>query len=268
MNVLFIHGWACGWQDWIGVVSLLSKTVRPCIARLPGSPEGPALGNARSIHDVADYVAEQAQEQGFESFAVVGHSMGARIALDLAARWPNLTTRLLLVDGSNVPEDPADAGQRLLHQLTTLERRRWAAEVVAAMMVDGLNQGQRSHLIERIVRYEDEVLLAFYQAMADWDRKHFIGSLDRISCPVKVFQATSLDENEVRRSVVCHPHSRWLDTIRRRLHSADISLVPHCGHFVMLELPGLIADWLESIAAADQSAGCEPKELNNDQRIG
>ena len=43
MNVVFVHGWACGWQDWTGVTSLLPDDVDVGLSKLPGSPGGVPL---------------------------------------------------------------------------------------------------------------------------------------------------------------------------------------------------------------------------------
>ena len=245
MNVVFVHGWGCGWQDWTGVTSLLPDDVRICLSKLPGSPDGVPLEGKVSLKDCATQIISEADGLGFDRFTLVGHSMGARIALELAAHWPGHVSRLLLVDGSNVPEDPDKAVARLKGQLVQLGQPTWAEAAIGLMMVENLNRNQKQYLVTRAARHSANTLLAYYHAMAAWDRDDFMTALDHVTCPVTVLQSTSLDENEVRQSVTTHPSSHWLDAIRGRLSQAEIRLVSDTGHFVMLEHPQLVSSWIK-----------------------
>ena len=251
MNVVFIHGWACGWQDWTGVTSLLPDNVRVGLAKLPGSPGGGPLAGTMRLSDCAAHVLSQADHLGFDDFVLVGHSMGARIALELAAHWPERVDRLLLIDGSNVPEDPDHAASRLADQLRQFGLNGWAETAIDSMMVDNLAPDQRDLLVARATDHPEGALLAYYHAMAAWDRDGFMPALDRITCPVTVLQSTSLDENEMRRSVTAHPASNWLDAISVRVPCAEIRFVKDTGHFIMLECPQLVADWIQETPQSD-----------------
>lgn len=252
LNVMFVHGWACGWQDWSGVTSLLPERVRVGLVKLPGSPDAVPLEGAINLKDCVAHVIAQANDLGFDRFALVGHSMGARIAIELAAHWQGRVSDLLLLDGSNVPEDPDEAVARLTEQLGQLGQQAWAEAAFATMMLDNLDQGQKRDLVGRAANYSTDVLLAYYHAMAAWDRDNFTSAFGRLTCPVTILQSTSLDEHETRRSVATHPSSLWLNALRARIDRAAIRLVPNTGHFLMLEQPHLIADWVEGLMPVDR----------------
>ena len=55
------------------------------------------------LSDCAGHVIAHANDLDFDRFVLVGHSMGARIAIELAANWQERVSHLLLLDGSNVP---------------------------------------------------------------------------------------------------------------------------------------------------------------------
>jgi pimeloyl-ACP methyl ester carboxylesterase len=253
LNVVFVHGWACGWQDWSGVTSRLSDDFQIGVVKLPGSPDAVPLKGAISLSECAAHVIAHADELGFERFAVVGHSMGARIAIELAANWQGRVSHLLLLDGSNVPEDPDEAVARLAEQLAQHGQQKWAEETVEAMMVDYLDPDQKRDLVNRAAHYPADVLIAYYHAMAAWDRDNFVAAVDRLACPVTIMQSTSLDENEVRRPATTHPSSLWLDVLRARVRGAVINLVSNTGHFMMLERPQLIADWVKDRIQTDHT---------------
>lgn len=261
LNVIFVHGWACGWQDWSAVASRFSDDVKVGVVKLPGSPDAAPLEGAISLCDCAAHVIAFADELGFERFAVVGHSMGARIAIELAAHWQDRVSHLLLLDGSNVPEDPDDAVARLSQQLAHLGQHAWAAAAFETMMLDNLDPEQRRELVSRAADYPADVLLAYYYAMAAWDRDHFDAAVEKVTCPVTVMQSTSLDENELRHPVTSHPSSRWLDALSARLPRAVITPVPDAGHFLMLEQPQLVADWVEKTSQVYH--GTHPDKLKH-----
>jgi len=251
LNVIFVHGWGCGWQDWSDVSSLIPDSVQIGIAKLPGSPDAVQLEGAISLNDCAAHVIAHADELGFDRFALVGHSMGARIVIELAAKWQERVTHLLLVDGSNVPEDPDEAVARLAEQLAQQGQQEWASAAIQSMMVGNLEPDQTRDMVNRVAQYSSDVLLAYYHAMATWDRDRFLAAIDRLTCPVTILQSTSLDKHEVRQAVTHQSSSLWLDALRARLSQAVITLVSNTGHFIMLEQPQLIASWVEDILQAD-----------------
>ena len=129
-----------------------------------------------------------------------------------------------------------------------LGQQGWAEVAVETMMVDNLDPDQKRDLVSRAAHYSPDVLMAYYHAMASWDRDRFVAAVDRLACPIAIMQSTSLDENEVRRPVTSHPSSLWLDALRARHPRAVVTLVPNAGHFMMLEKPQLIADWVVDTA--------------------
>ena len=76
-----------------------------------------------SIEDMAAWIAELITESGFEAAAIVGHSMGALIGLELAGTRPELVTKLVLSGAAaalpvgDVLQEPADANERRAHEM-------------------------------------------------------------------------------------------------------------------------------------------------------
>lgn len=257
LNVIFVHGWACGWQDWSNVTSLLPDSIQIGIVKLPGSPEAISLEGAISLNECAAHIIEYANELDFDRFALIGHSMGARIAIELASNWQERVSHLLLLDGSNVPENPDDAVVRMSNQLSQLGQQEWSKTLVESMMVNNLDQSQKKNIINRASQYSIDVLKSYYYAMAEWDSDNFVSAVDQLNCPVTIFQSTSLDKNEVRQSVTNNPKSLWIDILSTRVPLTMIKLVPNTGHFIMFERPQLIVDWVEEILQIDHDVHAE-----------
>jgi pimeloyl-ACP methyl ester carboxylesterase len=87
-RVLALHGWARTRADWLPALSA------PALAAdLPGFGASPPPPTGWGSRDYAELLAPVLSEGGW---TVAGHSMGGRIALHLAAGWPELVDRLVL----------------------------------------------------------------------------------------------------------------------------------------------------------------------------
>lgn len=94
--VLLIHGAGMDGTVWqLQTRYLAYRGFRAVAVDLPGHghSEGDALA---SVEDMADWVARFVEVAGFGSVHVVGHSMGTFIALELASRYPALTSSITL----------------------------------------------------------------------------------------------------------------------------------------------------------------------------
>src|ERR1051325_7296668 len=103
-ELLFVPGWCCDHSAFQPQFDHFARThaVTSLDLRGVGQSDGPAEGY--SISELADDVAVFCAAVGIEKPVVVGHSLGGMIAVDLAARHPDLPSALVLVDPG--PIDP------------------------------------------------------------------------------------------------------------------------------------------------------------------
>ena len=81
-TVLMLHGVGLQAEAWSAQIEFLSKKYSVISPDLPGHGESPMLNNGASLADFTDLIAAAMNAPAL----VVGHSLGAMIALDLAAR--------------------------------------------------------------------------------------------------------------------------------------------------------------------------------------
>ena len=62
-----------------------------------GNSEGPSL---QSIEEISDWIKSLMKKLNIEKIIIIGHSQGALVGIDFAARYPELILRLVLVAGS------------------------------------------------------------------------------------------------------------------------------------------------------------------------
>lgn len=100
--VVLVHGWGAFKELWWSTLIALAPH------HLVFAPDLPAHGGsppryAVTMTDLAQIIADFCAEVGLNSLALVGHSMGGNIALELALLRPDLVQRLVLVDAATDP---------------------------------------------------------------------------------------------------------------------------------------------------------------------
>lgn len=130
--LVLVHGVATTREIWTGIGPQLSRTRRVITLDLPGFGESAPSGPGFELDEVAERVARGLAAHGVRGpIDLVGHSLGAAVALTLAARRPRTVRRLILVApaglaslpkfarrGLALGADPALAARRALAPLT------------------------------------------------------------------------------------------------------------------------------------------------------
>jgi pimeloyl-ACP methyl ester carboxylesterase len=92
-SILFVHGAGMNRVSWEHQVEHFAESVA---IDLPGHGNSPAEA-MESISEYAEWLGETAREMGPSPVTLVGQSMGSLIALETAARNPDIVERLILV---------------------------------------------------------------------------------------------------------------------------------------------------------------------------
>jgi pimeloyl-ACP methyl ester carboxylesterase len=95
-----LHGWLDNAATFSSVAKYLSSH-RFCSLDLPGHglSDHLPLAATYSMLEYASYVAEFADQMGFQKFSLIGHSMGACIASLIAGALPQRIASLILIEG-------------------------------------------------------------------------------------------------------------------------------------------------------------------------
>jgi len=94
--VVLLHGWGDTKEIWRATCAVLASRARVFAPDLPGHGGSPINGTER-MQQVAERVATFCTTRGLTSFALVGHSMGGNVALELTLTHPQMVERLVLV---------------------------------------------------------------------------------------------------------------------------------------------------------------------------
>ncbi|MEX0429000.1 alpha/beta fold hydrolase [Nocardioides sp. DS6] len=153
-RVVFCHGLFGQGRNWTQIAKALADAHRTVLVDLPNHGRSP-------WHERFDYVAMADEVAGLLDAegpaALVGHSMGGKVAMLLALRRPDLVERLCVVDMSPVTYHRTDvfegfvAAMRSL-DLSTLSGRQEADDRLAEAVPD---PGVRGFLLQNLRRDRD-----------------------------------------------------------------------------------------------------------------
>jgi esterase len=140
-RVVFLHGLFGQGKNWNTIGKALGESARVTLVDLPNHGQS-GWTDHFSYPGMASQIAELLEVQGEgERYAVVGHSMGGKVAMTLALHHPELVERLCVVDVSPVTTteitdfDTFVRGMRAI-DLETLTNRREADAQLAAYVSD------------------------------------------------------------------------------------------------------------------------------------
>ena len=106
--LLMLHGFGSSLQTWDAWADSLQKHYRVIRLDLPGfGLSGASPNNAYSEVDDVQFVGNFVTAMSIPEFSLIGHSMGGKIAWNVAAAYPSKVKQLILIapDGYADPED-------------------------------------------------------------------------------------------------------------------------------------------------------------------
>lgn len=234
MNLLLLPGLLCDAAVWAPV---LPHVEAAAACRIP------AYAAATSLAEMADRVLADAPP----TFALAGHSMGGRVALEIVRRAPERVLRLALLDTGFRARPPGLAGEdeksgrlRLLALARDQGVRAMAREWVRPMVHPD--------------RLDDETLI---DAILDMFERHtaaeFAGQIEALlarpdaSALLRTIACPAL--------VLCGREDGWStpsqhEDMAALIPGARLAVIDRCGHMAPMERPrevaGALADWLRA----------------------
>ena len=95
--VVYLHGWGCDGSMFLPVVKYLPNYANYLVDFNGFGNSDPPPEYGWTVIDYAEQLREFLQEQDLRNVTLVGHSFGCRVAIALAANYPELVSRMLLV---------------------------------------------------------------------------------------------------------------------------------------------------------------------------
>ena len=136
--VVFLHGLFGTARNWGGIVAALADRYHAVALDLPNHGSSPWTGGM-TLMGMAEQVSRTLKTHFPHGTAVVGHSLGGKVAMLLALHWPECVERLLVADIAPVrypPEYRAYAQAMRALPLESFQRRSDADDALSAAVPD------------------------------------------------------------------------------------------------------------------------------------
>lgn len=233
-SLVLVPGLVCDGRVWRDQVAALSaaRTIR--IAE-------------HGVSDTLGMMAERLLDAAPPRFALAGHSMGGRVALEVLARAPERVTRVALLDTGFEGLADGEAGERERagrYRLRDIGRRE-------GMLALGRNWSQG---MVHPARLDDAALMdAIHQMIARAPLAQFEAQTEALL--KRPDRTALLGQIRVPALVLCGQDDAWSPLARharmaQQIAGARLVAVPQCGHMATMEQPAAVtAALLQWLAA-------------------
>jgi len=241
--LVFIHGGGLDHTVWLLQSRYFAHHGHGVLA-----PDLPAHGKSggeplASIEEMADWTVRLMDAAGVDSASLIGHSMGALVVHEAAARYPDRVHRLILVAVS-IPMpvsapllDAARANDHAAFDMVNIWGHGARASVGGNQVPGMWMIGSGVRLLERSA---PGVLFNDLNACNEY--RDALASTRAIACPVHVILG-----REDRMSPV-----RAAGPMLELLPDAHVTVLESCGHMITAERPGELLDLLtDALDAAE-----------------
>jgi 3-oxoadipate enol-lactonase len=249
---VFVHGGMCDHRDWARQVRALrlKYTVLTLDLRGHGLSKG-AFEDCR-VERWADDVSTLIDVLKLESVILTGHSLGARIVVEAAARSPKPIGALVLLDGSRM-YGGFSATEAQLTPTGQLVGGEPLARILDATIGPHADAVTRQFLMKNLSSAPPALMQAAVDAIRDWDMGRADGAFAalRTDLPTLVIQSTYHDRFTPRYSLkVEGQRTPYLKFIEAARPGAIIKTLTNVGHFSMLERSAEVTALIEDFGVS------------------
>jgi len=234
--LVFLHYFGGSSRAWSGVIDRLEGEYACVAPDLRGFGDSEAPPTGYTVSDYADDVIALVCLLGIERYVLVGHSLGGKIALLVAARAaPGLASLVLLAPSPPTPEPMMETERARL--LTSHASRAASEETARQIIALPLTPSLHDQIIEDNLRSS---LPAWQAWLEGGSRENISAHMGNIRTPLLVVSGTSdrvMPAHHLEREIV------------RRIPGTRMVTVPEAGHLLPLEAPAAIADLIANASA-------------------
>jgi esterase len=240
--IVILHGLFGTLDNWQGIAKILAEHNMVIAVDLRNHGKSPHTSDTFDYPSLAEDVKEFMETHWIHQAIILGHSMGGKVAMQLAIDYPEMVENLIVVDIA--PKDYSGGHESVLNALeavnvNTLETRTQADEIFEDY---GLEYSTRQFLLKNLTRNEDggfvwkmnlEVLIRDYANIlmnVDGNSTYTGPTLF-----IKGEKSNYIDENE-------------MESYRFRFPTAQLSVIAEAGHWVHADRPeslvGVVKEWI------------------------
>ncbi len=230
--IVFMHGWVGSWRYWINSMQVASTSFRAYAVDLFGFGDTSRDPMRYSLEKQADLVNRFLEEMGIGKVALVGHGLGAMVAMSFIKQWPKSVDRFMAI---NCPLE-YDAVNSRLRTATLPELIDWLA----------VRTPEASSSLADASKADPQAVAA---SLAGTQLNTLFPEIRNLGVP-SLFVYGPNDQ------AVTMPSQEKADTLPQHMHQMTLE---NAGHFPMLDNPTQFNRLLTDFLALD--SGLSPREL-------
>lgn len=230
--IVFLHGWVGSWRYWINAMQIASTSYRAYAIDLFGFGDTTRDPLRYSLDRQADLINRFLEEMGIGKVALVGHDLGALVAMSFVKQWPKSVDRFMAI---NCPMDYDSVNARM-RTATMSELIEWLAgrtpEATAALSDASKADPQ-----------------AVTASLAGLQANNIFGDVRNLGVP-------SLFVYGPNGPAITTPSQEKADALPNHMHQMNLE---GTGHFPMIDNPNQFNRLMTDFLALD--SGASPREL-------
>jgi pimeloyl-ACP methyl ester carboxylesterase len=238
--IVFVHGMVGYTGFWKSALAASADRRRAVALDLRGhGNSGPPRDGAYDVYSCADDVVSVLDALDLKRAVLVGHSYGAFVTIETAARRPDVVQRLVLVDPpgdfTRVATEMRD--EHIVPFIAALEGDQWRS--IAEGDFDDALQGSTTAAIAavhaRLATMPHAALLGMYRSMMEY--------------PASAALERYLAASKTSAHAILAPPNTWPFSLHVLVPALHSTMVPDVGHWIMLDAPDRFAAALEDAIA-------------------
>lgn len=243
--LIYLHS-AGGETEWMPFHEDLSKHFAVSAPAHPGFGMSTGLDQINDIHDMAWHYVDMFEQQGWQDVPVVGFSLGAWLALEVAILRPELISKMVLVAAAGLHLDDAPMAELFVSDFK--EARELVFYDPESPVVK----------VAMPLNFDDSRVLMWMRAQeatarVGWNpylhNPKLPQHLHRVRCPVQIIWG----RND---KLIPVAHGEYFAA---NLPDAQITVFENCGHMVPFEKKEAFVESIVAFTTAEQGTRRSPK---------
>ncbi len=243
--IILLPGLMSDQRVWQTLVSTLKSDYQLHLINLAGFAGTPPLPTQLKLSQVTDELASYIQKHQLKHPVVIGHSMGAFLAFQLASSYPDLTGKIIAVDGLPYlapvfSRDSTTTVAQMAEQASML--RQFYQQMTQAQLAESTQQSmtiqvsnpEHAAVIRQMAGQSDPATVG--HVIAELLTTDLRSEVHKIQQPVLLLGAGGALTSEAMRPAVLALYQQQINTIKQ----AKLDFHWQARHFMMWDQP----DWL------------------------
>ncbi|EAR10318.1 alpha/beta fold hydrolase [Reinekea blandensis] len=237
-DIIFLHGLFGAGDNWRSIGRALSEQFRIHLLDLPNHGRSPWTDNP-DLPSLAESVADWADQQGLTRYHLLGHSMGGKVAMQMALNeYANQIDRLIIVDIAPKAYAPHHqdvfAGLHAIDFDSVKDRKAVDAQLTPYVQDAGIRQ----FLLKSLYKKDNRLAWRFNVDVLE-------NKYDAVACAPEVTQPFNGPTLFIKGMNSKYIEAQDQDTIQTLFPEARAKLIEGAGHWPHAEKPAAFKQILE-----------------------